>query len=174
MLACRAVRDFGQQVVIARSFNHVGPGQDPRYAASSFARQIAQIEVGRQPALIEVGNLDAERDLTDVRDTVRAYLAIMKAGRPGRVYNVCSGRAYSMRTVLELLVRLSGIHVEIRSSQALLRPLDTPVLVGDGSRLRDELAWSPVIPLERTLTDLLDDWRRRVRTNLDPAAAIRP
>ena len=172
-LARHMVRDFGQQVFITRSFNHVGPGQDARYAVSSFARQVAQIEAGRQPPVIEVGNLDAERDLTDVRDTVRAYRAIVDAGRPGRIYNVCSGRAYSMRRVLDLLVGLAGVPVEVRPSQALLRPADTPVLVGDSSRLRDELGWSPVIPLERTLVDLLDDWRRRVQTHADRAPAVR-
>jgi GDP-4-dehydro-6-deoxy-D-mannose reductase len=167
MLGRRAFQDLGQRVLIARAFNHLGPGQSPEYATSSFARQIARIEAGLSPPVISVGNLDAARDLTDVRDTVRAYRAVVEGGRPGSVYNVCSGRAWSMRDVLARLVDLAQIEVEIRPSPDRFRPTDAPVLVGDASRLRDELGWAPSIPLDRTLRDLLEDWRRRVDVGAD-------
>lgn len=166
-----AYEDLGQPVVLVRAFNHTGPGQSSDYAAPSFARQIALIEAGLAPPVMDVGNLDATRDLTDVRDTVRAYRTVLEHGLPGRVYNVCSGRAWSMRQVLEGLLRLAAIPVEIRTSPARLRPFDTPTVVGDGSRLRRELGWSPSMTLERTLLDLLDDWRRRVREGADRAPA---
>jgi GDP-4-dehydro-6-deoxy-D-mannose reductase len=172
MLARKAFNDFGQHVVVARAFNHVGPRQSHDYAASSFARQIARIEAGVAPPVVEVGNLDARRDLTDVRDTVQAYRAILERGRPGGVYNVCSGRAWSLADVLRLLVGFAGVAVEIRPSADRMRPSDTPVVVGDGSRLARELGWAPSIPFEQTLRDLLDDWRRRVQADADRESAL--
>lgn len=172
MLGRRAFEDLGQSVLIARAFNHLGPGQSPEYATSSFARQIALIEAGASPPVITVGNLDASRDLTDVRDTVRAYRVVVARGRPGSVYNVCSGRAWSMRDVLDRLLALARIAVEIRPAPDRFRPTDTPVILGDASRVRDELGWSPAIPLDRTLRDLLDDWRRRVRAGAGREPAL--
>jgi GDP-4-dehydro-6-deoxy-D-mannose reductase len=172
-LALQSFRDLAQDVRIARAFNHVGPGQSAEYAVSSFARQIARIEAGASPPVIEVGNLDARRDLTDVRDTVRAYRVILERGRPGTVYNVCSGRAWSMREVLDLMVEIAGIAVDIRTDPDRLRRSDTPVVAGDGSRMRDELGWAPAIPLEQTLRDVLDDWRQRVRSNADRESVLR-
>ncbi|HJZ70276.1 MAG TPA: GDP-mannose 4,6-dehydratase [Vicinamibacterales bacterium] len=147
------------QVAIARPFNHVGPRQDPHFAASSFARDIADIERGRRPAEIPVGNLDARRDLTDVRDTVRAYRLILERGQPGRPYNVCSGRALKIRELLDMLLARAQVPIAVTADPSRLRPNDTPLLVGDRSRLRDELGWTPAIPLEQTLDDLLAYWR---------------
>lgn len=163
MLGVRAWADDHQPVVIARSFNHVGPGQAPTFFASSFARQVAEVEAGHAGPVIHVGNLDAERDLTDVRDTVRAYRELMRHGQPGRVYNVCSGRAYRVGHVLELLVSRSRVPVEIRVDPARLRPNDNPRVLGDFRRLREETGWTPSVPIERTLDDVLDDWRCRLR-----------
>ena len=146
-------------VTIARAFNHFGPRQDPHFAASGFARRIADIERGMWPAEISVGNLDARRDLTDVRDTVRAYKLIAERGQPGRPYNVCSGRAIAIRELLGLLLARARVPVEVKVDPARLRPNDTPLLLGDPGRVRDELGWAPQIPIEQTLDDLLEYWR---------------
>ena len=153
----------GVQVTIARAFNHFGPRQDPAFSTSGFARQIASIEAGLQPPHISVGNLDARRDLTDVRDTVRAYRAIAERGEPGRAYNVCSGRAVAIREVLDSLVARARVPIRVHVDPARFRPSDVPLLLGDPSRLRDELGWIPKIPLEQTLDDILQYWRREVR-----------
>jgi GDP-4-dehydro-6-deoxy-D-mannose reductase len=148
-------------VTIARAFNHFGPRQDPYFVASGFARRIADIEHGRWEPQIAVGNLDARRDLTDVRDTVRAYRLILERGVPGRPYNVCSGRAIAIRDLLDRLIARARVPVEVRVDPARYRPNDTPLLLGDPRRLRDELGWTAAIPIEQTLDDLLEYWRTR-------------
>ena len=148
-------------VTIARAFNHFGPRQDPYFVASGFARRIADIEHGRWEPQISVGNLDARRDLTDVRDTVRAYRLILERGLPGRPYNVCSGRAIAIRDLLDQLIARARVPVEVRVDPARYRPNDTPLLLGDPGRLRDELGWTAQIPIEQTLDDLLEYWRTR-------------
>ena len=129
------------------------------FRASGFARRIADIEKGRWEPEISVGNLDAQRDLTDVRDTVRAYRLILERGHPGGPYNVCSGRAITIRHLLDLLLSRARVPVAVKTDPARLRPNDTPLLLGDPSRLRDELGWTAEIPLEQTLDDLLEYWR---------------
>ena len=160
MEGVRANRD-GLHVTIARAFNHMGPRQDPFFAASGFARRIADIEAGRWEPEIAVGNLDARRDLTDVRDTIRAYRLILERGTPGRPYNVCSGRAITIRELLDLLLARARVPIRVRVDPARLRPNDVPLLLGDPTRIQAELGWQPEIPLDRTLDDLLDDWRSR-------------
>jgi GDP-4-dehydro-6-deoxy-D-mannose reductase len=146
-------------VTIARAFNHFGPRQDPHFVASGFARRIADIEKGRWEPEISVGNLDAQRDLTDVRDTVRAYRLILERGQPARPYNVCSGRAITIRHLLDQLIARARVRVAVRIDPARYRPNDAPLLLGDPSRVREELGWTPEIPIEQTLDDLLDYWR---------------
>jgi len=160
MEGIRAIGD-GLGVTIARAFNHMGPRQDPHFAASGFARRIADIEAGRWEPEIAVGNLDAQRDLTDVRDTIRAYTSILERGIPGRPYNVCSGRAITIREVLDRLLARARVPVRIRVDQARLRPNDVPLMLGNPARIQAELGWSPDIPLDQTLDDLLNDWRAR-------------
>jgi GDP-4-dehydro-6-deoxy-D-mannose reductase len=160
LLGSHAARD-GLDVTIARAFNHVGPRQDPFFAASGFARRIADIEAGRWEPEIAVGNLDAQRDLTDVRDTVRAYRAILEEGRSGRAYNVCSGRPVVIRDLLEMLRARARAPIRVRVDPSRFRPNDTPVLLGDPRRIHDELGWEPRIALEQTLDDLLDYWRAK-------------
>jgi len=157
-----AGHDEVTRVFVARPFNHAGPRQSPTFATSGFARQIAEIEAGRRDPVLQVGNLDARRDITDVRDTVRAYRLIVTRGTARRPYNVCSGKAYRVGDLLDALVALSprAIAVEVDSSR--FRPSDNPLLLGDGSRIAAETGWSPEIPIERTLQDLLDYWRREV------------
>jgi GDP-4-dehydro-6-deoxy-D-mannose reductase len=151
----------GVSVAVARAFNHMGTRQSPMFAASGFARRIADIEKGRWEPVISVGNLDAQRDMTDVRDTVRAYRLIAERGAPGRAYNVCSGHAATIRDLLHRLIARARVRVAVRTDPARMRPNDVPLLVGDRSRIERELGWKPEIPLDRTLDDLLEYWREQ-------------
>jgi GDP-4-dehydro-6-deoxy-D-mannose reductase len=161
-LALQYATSLHLPIVRTRTFHHTGPRRGEGFAESSFARQLAEIEAGRRAPRIEVGNLDAVRDFTDVRDVVRAYWALLDKGAPGEVYNVCSGRGVRMAELLDELVALSGLRVEIEVDPARLRPLDVPVLVGDPARLRAATGWQASTPLRQTLRDLLDHWRERV------------
>lgn len=149
-------------VIVARSFNHAGPRQSRAYVTSSFAQQIAEIEAGLAEPVLQVGNLDARRDVTDVRDTVRAYQRLVRAGTPGRAYNVCSGRAYRIGDLLDTLLSLARTPIRISLDPARLRPADNPIILGDATRIADEAGWQASIPIEQTLQDLLDYWRSRV------------
>jgi GDP-4-dehydro-6-deoxy-D-mannose reductase len=167
MLAARA-RDVA--VYIARPFNHAGPRQASAFATASFARQIAEIESGAREPVIRVGNLSARRDLTDVRDTVRGYRLIVERGRPARPYNVCAGTAYRIADLLDRLIALAGTAIRIEQDPARLRPSDTPILLGDRSRITAETGWRPEIPIERTLEDLLEYWRGVTASNKTTAS----
>jgi GDP-4-dehydro-6-deoxy-D-mannose reductase len=160
MEGIRAITD-GVGVTIARAFNHLGPRQNPFYAASGFARRIADIEAGRWEPEIAVGNLEARRDLTDVRDTIRAYKLILERGVPGRPYNVCTGQAIAIGDLLDRLLARARVPIRVRVDKARLRPNDVPLVLGDPTRIRSELGWVPEIPLEQALDDLLNDWRSR-------------
>jgi GDP-4-dehydro-6-deoxy-D-mannose reductase len=146
-------------VIVARSFNHIGPRQGLGFAGADFARQIALIEAGRMPPMMGVGNLEAWRDLMDVRDTARAYRALMRAGTPGGAYNVCAGRAIKMRELLDGLLQHATVQVEVRVDPDKFRPVDQPIVLGSFARLARETGWQPEIPMDRTLGDLLDYWR---------------
>jgi len=148
-------------VVVARAFNHFGPRQDPLFAASGFAQRIADIERGQWEPTISVGNLDARRDLMDVRDTVRAYRLMLERAMPGDIFNVCTGTAITIRELLDQLIARAKIPVTIVVDPARMRPNDTPLLLGDPTRIRETLGWVPRIPLEETVDDLLDYWRNR-------------
>lgn len=163
MLGQRALKEDRQQVLLTRPFNHTGPRQDPTYAAPTFAQQIALIEKGRMRPEIIVGNLEASRDLHDVRDTIRAYTTIVERGEPGRVYNVCSGQAFKIREVLDRLVGMSRVPVTVTVDPARYRPSDNLMLWGDPTRIERELGWKPEIPLNTTLADLLDYWRKEIQ-----------
>jgi len=146
-------------VAIARPFNHFCPRQDPHFVASGWAPRIADIDRGLWAPEISVGNLDARRDLTDVRDTVRAYQLIVERGVAGRPYNICTGRAIVMGELLEHLLARARVKIAVKTDPARMRPNDTPIVVGNPARARDELGWSSVIPLDSTLDDLLAYWR---------------
>jgi GDP-4-dehydro-6-deoxy-D-mannose reductase len=161
MLAQQYAED-GLAVLLTRSFTHIGPGQTAAYAASSFAKQIAEIEAERSAPIIKVGALDARRDLTDVRDTVRAYISLMQHGEPGRLYNVCSGLAYRIGEVLNGLMALATVPVRVDTDKSRLRPNDNLLLLGDPTRLTSEIGWEPHIPLTQTLEDLLTFWRSAI------------
>jgi GDP-4-dehydro-6-deoxy-D-mannose reductase len=159
-VACGQFGRRGLDVVVARAFAHEGPGRDERFAVGSWTRQIAELE-GRGGGVLEVGDLSAERDITDVRDVCRAYTLLLDADVAG-TYNVASGRAVTMQQVVDVLVSLARCRVEVEQRADRMRPADIPRLAGDASRLRAATGWEPQIPLEQTLADTLDAARAKV------------
>ena len=155
-------RSEGLPLVIVRAFNHVGPRQGLGFVWSDVARQIAEIERGHGPAILEVGTTTTQRDFTDVRDMVRAYWLLLARGDPGRTYNAASGKAVSIREVIEGFLARAARPIEVRQVAERVRPIDLPILVGDASRLRALTGWAPTISFRQSLEDVLDDWRRRV------------
>lgn len=151
----------GTPVIRVRPFNHVGPGQSASFAVAALASRIVEAEVTGVQA-IAVGNLSARRDLTDVRDVVRAYRLLAAHGSPGEVYNVCSGRDVSVEDVARRLIEMAGADLEMVVDPALVRPVDIPVLRGDPSRLREATGWEPMITLDVTLHDVLESWRQKL------------
>ncbi len=142
--------------VIARPFNHIGPGQDPRFVSSNFARQLAAISLGLAPAEIRVGNLEARRDFSDVRDIVRGYRLLAERGRG--VYNLGSGRAVSVQEVLDTLIEISGLQVQVTHDQARMRAAEVPEIYGSYSKAEAELGWRPEISLRESLKSIFDYW----------------
>lgn len=157
-LAESYVSAFGIDIVTVRPFNHIGPGQPPDFACSDFAWQIARIRRGIQSPVLHTGNLNAERDFTDVRDVVEAYWAALSKGVTGRIYNVCSGTAVSLRAIVESLCRLAGIPVQLKFESERIRSSDNLRICGNAARIKRELGWTPKIPIETTLRDVLDYW----------------
>ena len=146
-------RQYALDCVIARAFNHIGPGQDARFVVASFARQLADIAAGA-PALMHVGNLEAQRDFLDVRDVVAAYVLLLANGRSGEVYNICSGRPVAIREVLRQLITIARVPVEIRDDPERMRSSDLPILSGDATKLRTETGWEPLYSLATSLRDI--------------------
>jgi GDP-4-dehydro-6-deoxy-D-mannose reductase len=147
------VRSFGLDVVVARAFNHIGPGQSDRFVVASMASQLAKVAAGGGTQML-VGNLAAARDFLDVRDVVEAYLLLARSGERGETYNVCSGRAVKIRDVLGELIRLAHVPVEVREDPARMRPLDVPIFVGSSEKLAALTGWKPAVPLERSLREI--------------------
>lgn len=154
---------YNQPIIRIRAFNHLGPGQQTSFVAPDFAMQIAKIEQGEQAPVISVGNLGAGRDFTDVRDVVRAYAALMRHGKAGTAYNVASNRATRIQDMLDTLLSLTDADITVQIDPDKFRPVDVAEVRGDFSRLQLDTSWTPQIPLEQTLRDLLDDCRQRVR-----------
>lgn len=146
-------RAFGLDVVVARAFNHIGPGQSDRFVVPALAHQLAGIAAGEPPVLL-VGNLNAARDFLDVRDVVEAYVALARDGEPGQFYNVCSGTAVKIRDVLRDLISIAGVPVEVREDPLRLRPLDVPLFLGSAEKLHARTQWRPVVPLARSLREI--------------------
>jgi GDP-4-dehydro-6-deoxy-D-mannose reductase len=155
LIALQFARSGLVRAVATRSFNHTGPGQSTTFAVSSFAKQIASVKRGESQEIV-VGDLSPRRDICDVRDVAAAYVRLARSGKVGQVYNVCSGRDFSMREVVDELARIAGVDVQIRSDPALLRPVDTPRLRGDPKRIAMDTGWHASIPLTTTLSDLLE------------------
>jgi len=163
MLGWQYHHSHGIHAIRVRPFNHIGPGQREMFVASSFGKQIAEIEAGLKPPILRHGNLDARRDFTDVRDMVRAYWLLLTHGQPGEVYNAGSGRAISIQNMLDIMLKMSKVPIRTEIDPARMRPSDTPVIVCDPTRLHLTTGWQAEIPLERTLADILDDWREKVK-----------
>ena len=151
------------RVVVARAFNHIGPGQSESFVVPGFAAQLAEVARGRAAPVLRVGNLDAERDFTDVRDVVSAYRLLVDGGKVGQPFNVASGRSVAIRRILDSLIALSGIEVRVVVDPARLRAVDRPRVVGSSARLREATGWSPSIELGRTLADVWEDALARHR-----------
>jgi GDP-4-dehydro-6-deoxy-D-mannose reductase len=158
----------GLHVIRVRPFNHIGPRQRPGFVAPDLASQIAAIEAGRQPPVLQVGNLEARRDFSDVRDVVRAYVMLLTHGKPGEVYNVGSGQSHSIQELLDSLLAMSRVPIEVQPDPARMRPSEVPEMIGDVSRLQTRTGWQPEIPFEQSLKDILDYWR--AETAAQPAA----
>ena len=154
--------NYGIKAVIARPFNHTGPGQDPSFACPAFALQVAEGMVGRRPVTMRTGLLEPLRDISDVRDVVDAYVRLIQHGRQGEVYNVCSGRMISMNQIISRLAELSGVQVSTELDPTRIRPREVMRSGGDCSRILREIGWSAAIPLDKTLHDLLEYWVRQL------------
>ncbi len=161
-LAYQYFKSFGLKAVRTRGFNHDGPRRGDVFVSSNFAKQLVEVEKGKKEPVIHVGNLEARRDFSDVRDIVRAYWLAVERCEPGEVYNICSGKAYSIQEVLDRLIELSGAKVDVQQDPSRLRPSDVPVLLGDSSKFRKATNWEPKIPYDKTLSDMLDYWRERI------------
>lgn len=162
LLAYQYHHSYGMHLVRTRAFNHTGPRRGRVFATSSFASQIAEIEAGRAEPVLRVGNLEAKRDFTDVRDIVRGYVLALDKGEAGQVYNLCSGVAHSIQEVIDILLGMAKMKIRIEQDPARMRPSDVPVLVGDSTKFRELTGWVTTIPFEQTLRDLLNWWRDRV------------
>jgi GDP-4-dehydro-6-deoxy-D-mannose reductase len=156
-------RAYGLDVVVARPFNHTGPGQEPAYVCAALAQQIAAIEAGRQAPVVTVGNVDPVRDLSDVRDVAAGYVALLERGRGGTVYNLCAGEGVSVAEVIAQLRTLARVPLRARIDPERRRPNDVERIVGSHERATADTGWTPRAPLLETLALVLDDWRRRGR-----------
>jgi GDP-4-dehydro-6-deoxy-D-mannose reductase len=161
IIARRYAMEWGLKVVRARPFTHTGPRHDPRFAFSDWARQLVEIDAGRQTPRLRVGNLDICRDISDVRDVVKGYVRLLAHGQAGSVYNLCSGRGYLLHDVLDQLIGLTGVRVAVERDADRLRAQDIPALVGSPEALQATTGWEATIPLAQTLADLLAYWRQR-------------
>lgn len=165
MLGYQYHLSYNLPIMRARPFNHFGPGQSERFVASAFSSQIARIEAGLQEPVLHVGNLSAKRDFTDVRDIVRAYQLILEKGESGAVYNIASGKSYSIQYLLDTLLTHTQATIDVQVDPERLRPVDVPEVRGDCSRLHQATGWQPEIPFEQTLQDVLDECRQRIQAN---------
>lgn len=156
-------KSYGLKIVRTRAFNHEGPRRGESYVTSNFSKQVALIEAGEQEPVLHVGNLEAKRDYTDVRDIVKAYWLAVEKGIPGEVYNIASGKAYKIHAIVDILKKLSKTEFEVKEDPKRLRPSDVQILLGDSTKFRKQTGWKPEIPFEKTMEDLLDYWREKIK-----------
>ncbi|HUS15552.1 MAG TPA: GDP-mannose 4,6-dehydratase [Chloroflexia bacterium] len=161
-LAYQYWMSYGLKSIVSRGFNHDGPRRGEHFAPSTWARQIARIEKGLQDPVVYVGDLTSQRDITDVRDMVRAYWLMLEHGEPGEVYNIGSGKTRPMGEMLDMLLAMSNVRIEVKQDPARLRPSDVMILWADASKFQQATGWEPTIPFEQTLKDLLAYWRAHV------------
>jgi GDP-4-dehydro-6-deoxy-D-mannose reductase len=163
LLGYQYFKSYGLKIIRTRAFNHTGPRRGQNYVTSNWCKQIVDIECGKQEPKIFVGNLESYRDFTDVRDMVRAYWLASQKCEYGDVYNISSDNAIKMKDMLELIISKSSVKPEIVSDPARMRPSDVELLLGDSSKFRKQTGWKPVIPFEKTIDDLLEYWRNKVK-----------
>lgn len=161
LLGYQFYMSYKLDVVRTRGFNHTGPRRGPVFVCSDFAKQIVDIEKGIKKPVINVGNLEAKRDFSDVRDVVKAYFLALEKGKPGEVYNICQEKSWRIREILDMLLERSKVDIKVELDKSRLRPSDVPVLQGDCSKFRKDTGWKPEIPFEQTLEDIMDYWRER-------------
>ena len=159
----------GLPVVRVRPFNHLGPGQSDAFVASAFARQVAEAEAGLRPPVMQVGNLAAQRDFSDVRDIVRGYYLALTIGVAGEVYNLCSGAPTAVQGLLDFFRSQSTLDIKVEQDLTRYRPSDVPCVYGDNRKARAALGWQPSIPLQQTLAEVLEYWRAQVRADAHPS-----
>lgn len=152
----------GLDVVVARPFNHIGPGQTDRFVVASFTRQVAEIKLGQRPPVIEIGDVEVTRDFTDARDVVEAYLLLLERGAAGEIYNICSGREVWIRDLLPTLFELAGVEAKIAQDPARLRPAEQKRLLGSYEKLHRCTGWAPTTELRTSLADALGWWERKL------------
>jgi len=152
---------YDMQIMSVRAFNHIGPGQASIFVVSDFCRQVAEIEKGLREPVMMVGNLEAKRDFTDVRDVVKAYTKLVASGEPGETYNVGSGKARAIRDILKLIIAMSQTEIMVEIDQNKIRPVDVPLIEADITKLYKLTGWKPRIPLEQTIRETLDYWRTK-------------
>lgn len=162
MLGYQYAMSYKMKIIRTRGFNHTGPRRGEVFVESNFAQQVAKIEKGRQEPVIRVGNLEARRDYTDVRDMVRAYWLSTDKCEPGEAYNICNGTDHTIKSVLDLLLSFSTVKVEVKQDPSRMRPSDVEILLGDNTKFCKATGWKPEIPFEKTMRDLLDYWRAKV------------
>jgi len=166
MMGYQYFKSYGLPIIRTRAFNHEGPRRGDVFVTSNFARQVAEIEAGLREPVVYVGDLTPRRDYSDVRDIVRGYWLLLERGEPGEVYNLCSGRSWSIQQVLDFVLNLSTVKgIEVKTDPARLRPSDVMILEGDPTKMHKATGWKVEIPFERTLTELLDYWRQRTRAS---------
>ena len=159
LLGYQYFKSYGLRIVRTRAFNHTGPRRGEVFVTSNFAKQLIEIELGKRKPVLYVGNLDAVRDFSDVRDVVRGYALALQKGKPGEVYNIASGKGITIRGLLDKLIELTNADVKIKQDPARLRPSDVELLTGSPEKFQKATGWSPEIPFEQTLKDLMDFWR---------------
>ena len=162
MMAYQYFQSYGLKTVRTRGFNHTGPRRGDVFVTSNFAKQLASIELGLQEPVIRVGNLEAVRDFTDVRDMVRAYWLAVTKGKHGEVYNLATGSGITIQELLDRLLALSTAKVDVVQDPDRMRPSDVVRLIGDSTKFRNDTGWAPEIPFDKTLADLLQYWRERL------------
>lgn len=155
-------RAYDMNLLMVRAFNHIGLGQAPTFVVSDFCKQVAEIEKGIREPVMKVGNLSSKRDFTDVRDVVRAYVALSQKGVAGETYNVGSGNAQEIRQILELIVSMSNKNIKVEIDINKIRPVDVPIIEADIEKINRLTGWKPQIPLQRTILETLNYWRERV------------
>jgi GDP-4-dehydro-6-deoxy-D-mannose reductase len=158
-------RAYKMDIITIRSFNHIGPGQTPQFVIPDFCKQVAEIAAGKRDPVIYTGNLNVRRDFTDVRDVVRAYALLGENGMPGETYNVGSGKAVELKSILEQIIKISGRKIEHYIDQKRVRPVDVPMICADATKLYQCTGWQPKIPLEQTLTETYKWWLDKTGDN---------